>query len=82
MSKSQGNVIVPADMIRLHGSDILRLWVASTDYTEDVRISDELIKQVKESYRKIRKRSKLIHQRLNQFPLKKKKLIFLLIIIV
>ena len=54
MSKSLGNVIVPADMIRLHGADILRLWVASTDYTEDVRISDELIKQVKESYRKIR----------------------------
>ena len=54
MSKSLGNVIVPADMVRLHGSDILRLWVASTDYTEDVRISDDLIKQVKESYRKIR----------------------------
>ena len=44
MSKSLGNVIVPADMVRLHGSDILRLWVASTDYTEDVRISDDLIK--------------------------------------
>ena len=54
MSKSLGNVVSPSDMIRLHGSDILRWWTASTDYTEDVRIGDELIKQVKETYRKIR----------------------------
>ena len=54
MSKSLGNTIDPADVIRLHGSDILRLWVCSVDYTEDVKISNELIGQVKESYRKIR----------------------------
>lgn len=54
MSKSLGNVIDPLKMIQLHGADILRLWVASVDYKEDVRISDELIDQVKESYRKIR----------------------------
>lgn len=67
MSKSLGNTVVPADMIRLHGSDILRLWVASTDYTEDVRISDELIKQVKESYRKIRNTYKFMLGNLKDF---------------
>ena len=67
MSKSLGNVIVPADMVRLHGSDILRLWVASTDYTEDVRISDNLIKQVKESYRKIRNTYKFMLGNLKDF---------------
>ena len=58
---------MPADMIRLHGADILRLWVASTDYTEDVRISDELIKQVKESYRKIRNTYKFMLGNLKDF---------------
>lgn len=67
MSKSLGNVIVPADMVRLHGSDILRLWVASTDYTEDVRISADLIKQVKESYRKIRNTYKFMLGNLKDF---------------
>ena len=67
MSKSLGNVIVPADMVRLHGSDILRLWVASTDYTEDVRISEDLIKQVKESYRKIRNTYKFMLGNLKDF---------------
>ena len=54
MSKSLGNTVEPLKMVRLHGADVLRLWVASVDYTEDVRISDDLIAQVKESYRKIR----------------------------
>ncbi len=54
MSKSLGNVIDPLKIINQNGTDILRLWVASVDYKEDVRISDDLINQVKESYRKIR----------------------------
>ncbi|HHW69623.1 MAG TPA: isoleucine--tRNA ligase [Tenericutes bacterium] len=54
MSKSSGNGVDPLKMIKLHGADVLRLWAASVDYSEDVRISDELIAQVKESYRKIR----------------------------
>ncbi|MDD4400089.1 MAG: isoleucine--tRNA ligase [Dysgonamonadaceae bacterium] len=54
MSKSLGNVIDPLKLIKQNGTDILRLWVASVDYKEDVRISDDLINQVKESYRKIR----------------------------
>ena len=54
MSKSLGNVIDPLKLIRENGSDILRLWVASVDFREDVRISNEMIDQVKENYRKLR----------------------------
>lgn len=67
MSKSLGNVIDPLKMINLYGSDVLRLWVASVDYTEDVRISEELLKQVKESYRKIRNTYKFILGNLSDF---------------
>ncbi len=54
MSKSMGNVISPQDIIKLKGADILRLWVVSSDYSEDVRISDEIINRLSEAYRKIR----------------------------
>lgn len=54
MSKSVGNVVVPSKVINQLGADILRLWVASVDYTADVRISDAILKQVSEVYRKIR----------------------------
>ena len=54
MSKSLGNVIKPMDIVNKQGADILRLWVSSVDYTEDVKFSDELLAGVKESYRKIR----------------------------
>lgn len=54
MSKSKGNVIVPADVIKQYGADVLRLWVASLDYHNDVRVSDDILKQVSEAYRKIR----------------------------
>lgn len=54
MSKSVGNVVKPIDVVKKHGSDILRLWALSVDFTEDVRFSEELLSQVKESYRKIR----------------------------
>ncbi len=54
MSKSIGNVVAPMDVVDKHGADILRLWAASVDFTEDVRFGDELLAQVKESYRKIR----------------------------
>ncbi len=67
MSKSLGNTISPSDIIKQHGSDILRLWVASTDFTEDVKLSDELIKQVKESYRKIRNTYKFLLGNLSNF---------------
>lgn len=54
MSKSLGNVIVPSKILKQLGADILRLWVASVDYQADVRISDDILRQVSESYRKIR----------------------------
>ena len=54
MSKSIGNVISPQEIIKQSGSDILRLWVAMTDVTEDVRISPEVLKGVSESYRRLR----------------------------
>ncbi|KXG43754.1 isoleucine--tRNA ligase [Tepidibacillus decaturensis] len=54
MSKSLGNVIVPQKIVDQLGADILRLWVASVDYQSDVRISDNILKQISEVYRKIR----------------------------
>ncbi|KFZ27666.1 MAG: Isoleucine--tRNA ligase [Candidatus Izimaplasma bacterium HR2] len=54
MSKSMGNQMDPLKIIKQMGADILRLWVASVDYQSDIRISNEMMKQVSESYRKIR----------------------------
>ena len=54
MSKSLGNTILPDKVWNQYGADILRLWVASVDYESDVRVSMEILKQVSETYRKIR----------------------------
>jgi isoleucyl-tRNA synthetase len=54
MSKSQGNVVSPHDVIKKYGADILRLWVADQDYTEDIRISPEILDRLVETYRRIR----------------------------
>ncbi len=54
MSKSTGNVISPLDIIKNSGADILRLWVASSDYNEDIRISTVILSRLSEAYRKIR----------------------------
>jgi isoleucyl-tRNA synthetase len=54
MSKSKGNVIAPQKVVDTLGADILRLWVASTDYSGELSISDEILKRVVESYRRIR----------------------------
>jgi len=54
MSKSVGNVMIPSKVLKQNGADILRFWVSSVDYQSDVRISDDILKQVSESYRKIR----------------------------
>lgn len=54
MSKSLGNGVDPMDVAKQYGADILRLWVSSSDYTGDVRISPEILKQLSEIYRKIR----------------------------
>ena len=54
MSKSLGNVVKPQEIIDTYGADILRLWVASSSYNEDVRISKEIIDRLVDAYRKIR----------------------------
>ena len=54
MSKSIGNTIVPETIIKQYGADILRLWVAQTDYTADQRIGNEILKGVSDSYRRLR----------------------------
>jgi isoleucyl-tRNA synthetase len=54
MSKSIGNTIVPEKIIQQYGADILRLWVAQTDYTNDQRIGDEILKGTADSYRRLR----------------------------
>ncbi len=54
MSKSLGNGIAPQDIIKQYGADILRLWVASSDYHADIRISKDILKQLSDNYRKIR----------------------------
>ncbi|MDD5330426.1 MAG: isoleucine--tRNA ligase [Sulfuricella sp.] len=54
MSKSKGNVIAPQKVVDSLGADILRLWVASTDYSGELTISDEILKRVTEGYRRIR----------------------------
>ena len=54
MSKSSGNVIAPQKIIDQYGAEILRLWVASENYREDIRVSQEILKRLTEAYRKIR----------------------------
>ena len=60
MSKSKGNGIDPIKVTNVYGADILRFWTASVDYQQDVRISEDLIKQVAEGYRKIRNTFKFL----------------------
>ncbi|MDR3178687.1 MAG: isoleucine--tRNA ligase [Oscillospiraceae bacterium] len=67
MSKSLGNGINPMEIIEEYGADILRLWVASSDYRADIRISKEILKQLSESYRKIRNTARFILANLYDF---------------
>ncbi len=67
MSKSVGNVVSPMDVNKRFGADILRLWVSSENFTEDVRISEGILKQVSESYRKIRNTLRFMIANLNDF---------------
>ncbi|WP_106078908.1 isoleucine--tRNA ligase [Mesoplasma coleopterae] len=67
MSKSLGNGIDPIEFANTQGADILRLWVASTDYTDDQKIGPEIIKQIGESYRKIRNTMRFILANLFDF---------------
>lgn len=67
MSKSIGNGIEASEIIEQYGADILRLWVASSDYHADIRISKDILKQLSESYRKIRNTARFILGNLKDF---------------
>ncbi|WP_291988372.1 isoleucine--tRNA ligase [Luteitalea sp.] len=67
MSKSMGNVILPQKVVGTLGADILRLWVASTDYSGELSISDEILKRVVESYRRIRNTLRFLLSNLADF---------------
>ncbi|MDQ0253799.1 isoleucyl-tRNA synthetase [Evansella vedderi] len=67
MSKSIGNVVIPDKVMKQLGADILRLWVASVDYQADVRVSDDILKQVAEVYRKIRNTFRFMLGNLHDF---------------
>ncbi|MBM7692343.1 isoleucyl-tRNA synthetase [Peribacillus deserti] len=67
MSKSLGNIVVPAKVMNQLGADILRLWVVSVDYQADVRVSDAILKQVAEVYRKIRNTFRFLLGNLSDF---------------
>lgn len=67
MSKSKGNVVAPQKVMDTYGADILRLWTASTDYSGELTISDEILKRVAESYRRIRNTMKFLLANLADF---------------
>jgi isoleucyl-tRNA synthetase len=60
MSKSKGNVVVPDAVLKKYGSEILRLWVAMSDYQSDLKISDNILNQMSELYRKIRNTTRFL----------------------
>ena len=67
MSKSAGNVVTPQEIIKESGAEILRLWVASQDYQEDLRISKEIVKQLMDAYRKVRNTCRFLLSNLYDF---------------
>jgi len=67
MSKSLGNVILPSDVIKKYGADILRIWVANSNFNEDIKISYQSLDRQAESYRKIRNTIRFILGNLNNF---------------
>ena len=67
MSKSLGNVIPPQKVIDRYGAEIIRLWVAAEDYTDDIRISEDILKQLAEAYRRIRNTMRFMLGNLGDF---------------
>ena len=67
MSKSLGNVVGPQEIMDRHGADILRLWVVSSDFTEDLRIGPEIIKTQVDAYRKLRNTLRFLLGNLAEF---------------
>jgi len=71
MSKSLGNVVAPEEVIKKHGAEILRLWVSASDYRDDIRISENILKQLSDAYRRIRNTSRFLLGNLYDFDPKK-----------
>lgn len=67
MSKSRGNVIAPQKIIKTLGADVLRLWIAATDYRNEMNISDEILKRMADSYRRIRNTARYLLGNLHDF---------------
>lgn len=67
MSKSLGNVVNPQDVIKTLGADIIRLWVAATDYRGEMAVSDEILKRTADAYRRIRNTARFLLSNLNGF---------------
>ncbi|OGR35049.1 MAG: isoleucine--tRNA ligase [Desulfuromonadales bacterium GWD2_61_12] len=67
MSKSQGNVVAPDEVIKKYGAEILRLWVAAQDYSDDIRISPEILERLADAYRRIRNTARYILGNLHGF---------------
>ncbi|MBK9967874.1 MAG: isoleucine--tRNA ligase [Holophagales bacterium] len=67
MSKSVGNTVEPDEVISKHGADVLRLWVGSTDYTDDIRLNQEILTRTAEAYRKIRNTARFLLSNLFDF---------------
>ena len=67
MSKSKGNVIAPQRIVNNLGADIIRLWVASSDYTAEMNVSDDILKQTADSYRRIRNTARYLLSNLSDF---------------
>ncbi|MBP1752099.1 MAG: Isoleucyl-tRNA synthetase [Geobacteraceae bacterium] len=67
MSKSVGNVVAPEDIIKKYGAEVLRLWVAAQDYRDDIRISQEILTRLSESYRRIRNTCRYILGNISDF---------------
>ena len=67
MSKSMGNVISPDEIIKKYGAEILRLWVAATDYRDDIRLGQETLQRLADAYRRIRNTARYLLGNLNDF---------------
>jgi isoleucyl-tRNA synthetase len=67
MSKSKGNVIPPQSVMKNLGADVLRLWIASTDYRGEMRVSDEILERTSDGYRRLRNTARFLLSNLNDF---------------
>ena len=67
MSKSQGNIVAPQEVMNELGADVLRLWVAATDFSDEMSVSDEILKRISDSYRRIRNTARFLLSNLDGF---------------